>query len=423
MSIIGDMVRGAAAMRASVTLDNINMSQDFTLAGSGRSPGRVLLAGNKSATYERLYREQHWVSVAVNTLALAIGRLPLPVYVSAGREGERSVVREGALPELLEAPVLEPQMSPFEWKAAIVRNIAVHGNAVVVKVRPGIGRPPVELIPSSFAFWTVQGDPPEWYIYHRNDGGKQETIPFRPSEVIHFQWGLGTHGVTPSPMEALAATLGIEDAAQRMMRSSYENAARPSGVFIGPAGNENIMPEHEIQAMRNGLERLYGGVDNAFRFMILQGGVEWKPMSHNLVDSEIINTRKLTREEVAAAYRIPPPIIGILDHASFSNIDEQHVMFYQDTLGPWTTMIEEVLKAQMIASEPTMRGQYVEFNLNEVMKGAPERRFTAYKLAANWMTPNEIRARENLAAIDDPRADMIWVAPGAQSLGPSAEEA
>src|SRR5690554_6984432 len=51
--------------------------------------------------------------------------------------------------------------------------------------------------------------------------------------------------------------------------------------------------------------------------------------------SDLIEARKLTREEVAAAYYIPPPLVGILDHATFSNIREQHKQLYQDTLGPW----------------------------------------------------------------------------------------
>jgi phage portal protein BeeE len=41
-------------------------------------------------------------------------------------------------------------------------------------------------------------------------------------------------------------------------------------------------------------------------------------------------------------------MVGILDHASFSNITEQHKMLYQDTLGPWLTMIQEEIALQLI---------------------------------------------------------------------------
>jgi phage portal protein BeeE len=53
------------------------------------------------------------------------------------------------------------------------------------------------------------------------------------------------------------------------------------------------------------------------------------------VDGELIELRKLNREEACAVYDMPPPMVQILDRATFSNIDEQHQMLYVDTLGPW----------------------------------------------------------------------------------------
>ena len=71
----------------------------------------------------------------------------------------------------------------------------------------------------------------------------------------------------------------------------------------------------------------------------------------------MVETRRLTREECAAAYDVPPPVVGILDRATFSNITEQHIMLYQDTFGPWLTMIEETPQTQLIDPEPLLAGQ------------------------------------------------------------------
>jgi uncharacterized protein (DUF885 family) len=56
---------------------------------------------------------------------------------------------------------------------------------------------------------------------------------------------------------------------------------------------------------------------------------------------QYIESRKLSREEAASAYFIPPPMVGILDHATFGNIEEQHKMLYQDTLGPHLQEIQQ----------------------------------------------------------------------------------
>src|SRR5690554_5663895 len=117
--------------------------------------------------------------------------------------------------------------------------------------------------------------------------------------------------------------------------------------------------------------------------------------------SDLIEARKLTREEVAAAYYIPPPLVGILDHATFSNIREQHKQLYQDTLGPWLTQIDEALEAQLLP-EFGEDDLYLEFNLEAKMRGSFEEQAAAASTAAGapWMTVNEIRGRNNLPSIE-----------------------
>jgi len=69
--------------------------------------------------------------------------------------------------------------------------------------------------------------------------------------------------------------------------------------------------------------------------------------------------------------------------------------------------------------EPLPAGQYVEFDLNEVLKGNPKERFEALK-AADFLTPNEKRALENRDRVDDPRADMLWMPLNMMPIGEGA---
>jgi hypothetical protein len=115
-----------------------------------------------------------------------------------------------------------------------------------------------------------------------------------------------------------------------------------------------------------------------------------------------VETRVLTREEVATAYFIPPPMVGLLEHASFSNIETQHRMLYQDTLGPWLTEIEQEIDLQLVPDLPDTNRVYVEFNLAEKLKGSFEEQAKSFQTAvgAPWMTRNEARARVNLPSVD-----------------------
>jgi phage portal protein BeeE len=68
----------------------------------------------------------------------------------------------------------------------------------------------------------------------------------------------------------------------------------------------------------------------------------------------------LRREVCAAAYHIPQPMVGILDHATFSNIKEQHKHTYQDTLGPWMENIQQEIERQHIPADPAKVRELVQ---------------------------------------------------------------
>lgn len=399
-TILGTMVQG---IRASVTLDNINLSNGFD-SGTGRKPagdGRITLVGNKSATYEMLYRTQPWIRAVVDRIAHGIGRLPWAAFIDAELEGERERQRRGPLAELLVRPYERGTASLL--KQAVMKNLLIHENAVLVKHRPGIGRPPDELIPSSFIYWEIvpgqETGTVEWYVFHGDIAGRGVKIPFRPEEVVHFHsWGTGRGLTGDSRMEAVRRTLMVEDASQRMIIAAYENGMRPVG---GYAVDGQLKPETAAR-LRAQLDETYGGVDNAFKILLLEGGAKWQDMTHNFVDAEVEKLRKMAREEFAAVWNAPQPSVGILERATFNNVVEQHLMEYQDTYQPWTVLIEEALRVQLIDEEPLMEGQYVEFNYKQVLKGDPVKEIEAGVKAVGgpFMTVNEFRATQNLPPID-----------------------
>lgn len=401
-TILETIARGASRVRASVTLDNINISNDYSgsIGRRSASGGNVPLVGNKSATYEMIYRTQPWVRATIDRISGGIGRLPWAAYTAPDQPDERMRVREGPLAELLERPWYRG--TPSLLKQAIMKNLLIHENAVIVKHRPGIGRPPDELLASSFAFWEIKGreSSPDWYIFHGEMNGKPQQFYFRPEEVLHFHtWGTGRGLGGDSRMEALRQTLMAEDAASRMIIAAFENGMRPVGAY---SVDGIIKDEAAAERLRAQLNETYGGVDNAFKIMLLEGGAKWQDMTHNFVDAELFKIKQLNREQIVAVWNAPQPTVGILDHATFSNVTEQHLMEYQDTYQPWTTLIEEVLRVQLIAEEPTMRGQYPEFNYKEVLKGDPVKEIETLVKATGrpFLTANEARATQNLPPVE-----------------------
>lgn len=379
----------------------------YSLPGTGiKQPETFELIGG-TATYEEMYRKQVWVHVVVNKLARACARLPLQTYTLSEATGEQEPAPTSPVGKLLRRPF--PMARSFQLIEHIVGSLGIYGNATCVKFRGGNGQTPVELWPLPWPQVEViygTDRPVEAYRWWGRDGTHKV---FLADDVVHFRWWnpnpLHPYGV--SPLEALAVTLALENAGQRYAISSFGNAARPAS-FIMSTRNMTKTQRAELRAE---IEESYGGPENAFKVALLDNGLEWKPLGHSMRDTNLVENRKLSREEVCAAYDLPPPMVGILDHATYSNIEQQHWMLYMDSLAPILTMIEQTLMAQLVDPEPAWDGYLTAFDMDGVTRGNIEQRSQAYQrfLYSGVYTPNELRKLEGLKPIDIEEADAVFV--------------
>jgi HK97 family phage portal protein len=356
------------------------------------------------------------VYVCVNKLARAIARLPLKTYGLSLADGERTEERTIPLAKLLRKPW--PGARQYNLIECAVSTLAIYGNATFVKFRGGNGQTPVELweLPWPQVDVIAGRDYPIESYRWTGTSGKQKV--FMAEDVVHFKYYNPNpdepYGV--SPLEALATTLSLEDSAQRYGISSFGNAARPAS-FIQSSRN---LTRQQRKELREEIEQSYGGPENAFKVALLDNGLDWKPLAFSASEAQLVDNRKLSREEVCAVYDIPPPMVGILDHATYSNIDQQHWMLYMDTLAPICRLIEDTMMAQLIDPEPAWDGAMVEFDMNAVLKGNIEQRSQAYQrfLQSGVYTPNQLRKFENEPPIEDPAADALYVPVNLEAVSP-----
>ena len=82
-----------------------------------------------------------------------------------------------------------------------------------------------------------------------------------------------------SPLEAAATAVDTHNAAATWNKALLDNAARPSGalVYAGPDGL--ILADQQFERLKKELELQYQGSANAGRPLLLEGGLDWKPMS------------------------------------------------------------------------------------------------------------------------------------------------
>jgi HK97 family phage portal protein len=68
--------------------------------------------------------------------------------------------------------------------------------------------------------------------------------------------------------------------------------------------------------------------------MLLEGGLDWRPMGFSPSDMEFHQTKEAAAREIAQAFGVPPMLIGIPGDATFANYAEAHRAFFRLTVLP-----------------------------------------------------------------------------------------
>lgn len=354
--------------------------------------------------YATLYRTQPNVRVCVDFLARNIAQLGLHVFRRVS-ETDRQRLRDHPLARLIEQP-LPPQfkMTRYRLIESLMGDLGIYHNAFWLKVRVGGKVQGLLRVPPTLV--TVYGSlvPTKYEI---DIGG--EPRPFQPEDIVHFR-GYNPEDPTMglSPLETLRRILAEEHAAGDYREHFWRNAARMHGIILRPADAPDWSPAAR-ERFKEEFAALYSGAENSGKTAILEEGMDWKAVEFNAQESEYLAGRKLTREECARAYHIPLPMVGILDHATFSNIKEQHKQLYQDSLGPWLATIEQDIELQLLPEFEDREGVYVEFNIQEKLQGSFEEQTQALQSAVGrpWMTADEARARMNLPSMGGDAAVLV----------------
>ncbi|HMU75401.1 MAG TPA: phage portal protein, partial [Elusimicrobiota bacterium] len=140
---------------------------------------------------------------------------------------------------------------------------------------------------------------------------------------------------------------------------------------------------------------------------VLTGGLEYKSVSLSPADAEFINTAKLTTQDIARAYRVPPHMIGDLERATFSNIEHQSIQFVQQTLLPWLKNWEAELNRKLLPTD--LQGEYYfRFKVEGMLRGDILSRYRAYAIARQWGWTNadEIRDLEDMNPLPDGQGQL-----------------
>ena len=143
-----------------------------------------------------------------------------------------------------------------------------------------------------------------------------------------------------SAMQAAAVAVDVHNSASAWSRALLDNAARPSGAIIYKgADGQGTLSTDQYDRLVSEMETHHQGARNAGRPMLLEGGLDWKPMGFSPSDMEFHETKLAAAREIAMAFGVPPMLIGIPGDATYANYAEANRAFYRLTVLPLATRV------------------------------------------------------------------------------------
>jgi HK97 family phage portal protein len=179
----------------------------------------------------------------------------------------------------------------------------------------------------------------------------------------------------------------------------YRNAAMPSGVFESP----QQLSDMAYARLKRDLGENYTGLINSGVPMLLEEGMKWEQTTINPVDAQLLESKNFQLEDIARIYRVPQHLIGLLEHATFTNIEHQSLEFVMYTMLPVFKRFEDCINSQAMKPEWRRQGYYVESKIDGLLRGDSKTRADTYARGRQWgwLSVNDIRRLENMPAIEN----------------------
>ncbi|MEO0881484.1 MAG: phage portal protein [Pseudomonadota bacterium] len=154
------------------------------------------------------------------------------------------------------------------------------------------------------------------------------------SPLLHlklFHPGDDIYGLPP--LAAARQALDLHNSGADWAKALIDNSARPSGALIyGQDGSH--MTEEQFERLQSELTLAHTGPSNAGRPLLLEGGLEWKPMSLSPAEMDFLEARNGAAREIALAFGVPPMLLGIPGDNTYANYREANLAFWRLTILP-----------------------------------------------------------------------------------------
>lgn len=320
------------------------------------------------------------VFACVRLISNNMAQLPLHFYQHADSRGD--LAKEHPLYRITHRKP-NPYMTSYQWRSMMQSNVLLSGNAYSEIERDMAGR-----VKALWPWPSNQVRPVQdgWNItYEFSTKGGLRTLP--REQVFHLR-GLSRNGLIGiSNIAAAREAIGLGLAIDQFAGKFFSNGSATHNI-LSLQDTVSAEKKKEIQAA---FEQWHRGIENAHRLAVVDLGAKLESVGLSNEDAQLLETRKFSRAEIASIFGVQPHLIGEMDSATFSNIEQQSLEHVQYTLSPWMENWEQQLAADLLSDDEI--DFYWKHNPRALLRGDARTQMWALGQGINWgiYSPNDAR--------------------------------
>lgn len=373
----------------------INMESSSTYDGSGlvkeASGGQEVNVTEDTAL--KIASLNQGVSIIADTIA------SMPMYLYKEENGFQQYFPTDARSKALSV-MANDVLTSFALKRNIIKDLILYGNAYAKIEREGEDKINLIYLPTSIV--TPMKDSTGYYFsvqsYSTNVMGEMV-----PAEQVDFDDMLV---FIKNPKYNSVTGVGLLEFASSVLETSIRETDYMSNLFKNGLSAKAVLTsktpfKKEVKdQLKADLKNFYSGASNAGKMMVLEGDINVLPLSLTPADIKLIDNKHFTISEIARFLNIQKHLLNLdRGQGTYSNITQERLMLLQNTLTPYTAILEQGINQKLLTEEERENGSYYfAFDTSEMLKLTPEDQaqymLNLYK--ENVVTLEEVRATLNL---------------------------
>jgi HK97 family phage portal protein len=246
----------------------------------------------------------------------------------------------------------------------------------------------------------IDGTEPKQYEIRYRYYSPLESLDFSADQIFHWKDRTLDGLVGLSRIEYARNSMGIARAGEDSTSETFKNGLR-SGGFV--KSTKYLNPKNRDE-LKDSLKRFVTGGPESGGIMVLEGGLDFTPITMNPQDAQLLASRQFSVEDICRWFQVPPVLVG---HAAAgvtawgSGIEQLLLGWSALSLRSYVRGLEQEVLRSLVAAKDRP-SQYLTVDLDDLLAADSAARSALYSTFAQngVMTRNEIRGREDLAPMD-----------------------